>query len=81
MYCGLYFRDPDGLLHLSLLLVARRYHLVCLFDESWGGDIDVRAIELRSLLPITYFATINTSNRSVAIFFDVAGFKTSTTWG
>ena len=81
MYCGLDFWDPDGLLHLLLLLVACRYHLIRSFDESWGGEIDVRAIELRLFLPITYFATINTSNRSVAVFFDMAGFKTSTTWG
>ena len=40
----------------------------------------MRAIELQPFLPITYFTTVNTSNRSVAVFFDVAGFKTSTTW-
>ena len=80
MYYGLDFRDPDGLLHPSLLLVVRHYHLVRSFDESWGGEIDVRAIELRPFLPITYFATVNTSNRSVAVFFDMAGFKTSMTW-
>ena len=46
MYCGLDFRDPDGLLHLSLFLVARRYHLVRSLDESRGGEIEVRAVEL-----------------------------------
>ena len=79
MYCGLDFRNPDGLLHLSLFLVACRYHLIRLLDESRSGEIDVRAIELRSLFPITYLAAIDTSNGSVAIFFDVASFKTSTT--
>ena len=81
MYCGLDFRDPDGLLQLSLLLVACHYHLVRLLDESRSGEINVRAIELRSLFPITYFAAIDTSNGGIAIFFDVANFKTSATGG
>ena len=46
MYCGLDFRDPDGLLHLSLLPVARRYHLVCSLDESQSREIDVRAVNV-----------------------------------
>ena len=81
MYCGLDFRDPDGLLQLSLLLVVRRYHLVCSLDESRGREIDVRAVKLRSFLPITYFAAIDASNGGIAIFFNMTGFKTSTTGG
>ena len=81
MYCGLDFRDPNGLLHLSLLLVVCCYHLVRSFDESWGGEIDVRAIELRPFLPVTDFTAINASNGGIAIFFNVTGFKTLTTGG
>ena len=81
MYCGLDFRDPNGLLQLSLLLVVRRYHLVRSFDESRSREIDMRAIELRSLFPVTYFTAIDTSNGGIAIFFNVAGFKASTTGG
>ena len=79
MYCGLDFRDPDGLPHLLLFLVARHYHLVRLLDKSRSGEVDVGAIKLRSLFPITYLAAIDTLNGSVAIFFNVASFKTSTT--
>ena len=81
MYCGLDFQDPDGLLHLSLLPVVRRYHLVCSLDESRGREIDVRAVKLRTFLPVTYFTAINASNGGIAIFFNVAGFKTSMTGG
>ena len=79
MYCGLDFWDPDGLLHLSLFLVARRYHFICSFDEGRSGEVDVRAIKLQLFFPITYFAAIDTSNGSVAIFFDVASLETSAT--
>ena len=81
MYCGLDFQDPDGLLQLSLLLVACRYHLVHSFDESRSREIDMRAVKLRSFLPVTYFTAIDTSNGGIAIFFNVIGFKTSTTGG
>ena len=73
------FRDPGGLLQLSLLLVVCRYHLVRSFDKSWGGEIDVRAIELRPFLPVTDFTAINASNGGIAIFFNVTGFKASST--
>ena len=79
MYCGLDFQDPNGLLHLSLFLVMRRYHLVCSFDKSQSGEINVGAVELRSFFPITYFAAIDTSNGGIAIFFDMASLKTSAT--
>ena len=81
MYCGLDFRDPNGLLQLSLLLVACRYHLIRLLDESRSREIDVRAVELRSFFPVTYFAAIDTSNGGIAVFFNVAGFKASMTGG
>ena len=81
MYCGLNFQDPDGLLQLSLLLVARRYHLVRSLDESQSKEIDVRAIELQSLFPVTYFAAIDTSNGGIAIFFNMTSFQTLTTGG
>ena len=81
MYCGLDFQDPDGLLQLSLLLVARRYHLIRSLDKSWSREIDVRAIELRSLFPVTYLAAIDASNGGITIFFNVAGFKALTTGG
>ena len=79
MYCGLDFRDPDGLLQLLLILVACCYHLVRSFDKSRSGEINVGAVELRSFFPITYFAVIDTSNGGIAIFFDVASLKTSAT--
>ena len=41
----------------------------------------MRAIELRSLFPVTYFAAIDASNGGIAIFFNVAGFKASMTGG
>ena len=81
MYCGLDFRDPDGLLQLSLLLVARRYHLVRSLDESRSREIDVRAIDLQLLFPVTYFTAIDALNGGITIFFNVASFKASTTGG
>ena len=68
------FGIPMVFCNCRLLLVACRYHLVRSFDESWGGEIDVRAIELRPFLPITHFATVDTSNRSVAVFFNMTHF-------
>ena len=41
----------------------------------------MRAIELRPFLPVTDFTAINASNGGIAIFFDVTGFKASTTGG
>ena len=41
----------------------------------------MRAIKLRSLFPVTYFTAIDASNGGIAIFFNVTGFKTSTTGG
>ena len=81
MYCGLDFRDPDGLLQLLLLLVACCYHLVRPLDESWSREIDVRTVKLRSFLPVAYFAAIDASNGGIAIFFNVTSFKTSMTGG
>ena len=68
------FGIPMVFCNCRLLLVACCYHLICPFDESWGGEIDVRAIELRPFLPITHFATVDTSNRSVAVFFNMTRF-------
>ena len=81
MYCGLDFRDPNGLLQLSLLLVACRYHLIRLLDESRSREIDVRAVKLQMFLPVKYFTAINASNGGIAIFFNMTSFQTSTTGG
>ena len=59
----------------------RHYHLVRSLDESRSREIDMRAIELGSLFPVTYFATIDALDRGFTIFFNVAGFKASTTGG
>ena len=64
-------------LQLSLLLVACRYHLVRPFDESWGREIDVGTVKLRSFLPVAYFAAIDASNGGVAVFFNMTSFQTS----
>ena len=81
MYCGLDFRDPDGLLQLSLLLVVCHYHLVRPLDESWSREIDVRTVKLRSFLPVAYFTAIDTSNGGIAVFFNMTSFQTSTARG
>ena len=75
------FRDPDGLLQLSLLLVVCRYHFVRPFDESWSREIDVGAVKLRSFLPVAYFTAIDASNGGIAIFFNMTRFQASTTRG
>ena len=41
----------------------------------------MRAIELQLFFPVTYFAALDTLNGGIAIFFNVAGFKTSMTGG
>ena len=41
----------------------------------------MRTVKLQSFLPVAHFAVIDASNGGIAIFFNVAGFKTSATGG